>query len=129
MSVFTHPEIDYLTSQRLGRLATVGPDGRPHVVPVGFRYNAELDAIDIGTRPLASGEAMARGTCRGVFSEHADQERTPPPFGGTHVLGEAVTSGAPAVLLRAPGRGPADLGLVPASGACPDGLRKSACAH
>lgn len=48
MSVFTPDEIAYLKNQRLGRLATVGPDGQPHVVPVGFRYNAELDTIEIG---------------------------------------------------------------------------------
>jgi pyridoxamine 5'-phosphate oxidase family protein len=48
MSVFTDPELDYLASQRLGRIATVGPDGQPHVVPTSFRYNAEHDAIDIG---------------------------------------------------------------------------------
>ena len=48
MSVFTPSEIAYLQSQRLGRLATVGADGQPHVVPVGFRYNADHDAIDIG---------------------------------------------------------------------------------
>ncbi len=46
-SVFTPAEADYLQSQRLGRLATVGADGQPHVVPVSFRYNAELDTIDI----------------------------------------------------------------------------------
>ena len=28
MSVFTPAEIKYLQSQRLGRIATVGPDGR-----------------------------------------------------------------------------------------------------
>lgn len=48
MSNFTDTEIAYLRSQRLARLATIGPDGQPHVVPVGFRYNAELDTIDIG---------------------------------------------------------------------------------
>jgi pyridoxamine 5'-phosphate oxidase family protein len=48
MSVFTDSEIDYLASQRLGRIATVGPDGQPHVVPTSFRYNPEHDAIDIG---------------------------------------------------------------------------------
>ena len=48
MSVFTDEEIEYLKSQLLGRLATGGPDGQPHVVPVGFRYNAELGTIDIG---------------------------------------------------------------------------------
>ena len=48
MSVFTGKELEYLTEQRLGRIATVGPDGQPHVVPTSFRYNAEHDAIDVG---------------------------------------------------------------------------------
>jgi PPOX class F420-dependent enzyme/OxyR family protein len=48
MSIFTPAEIEYLQSQSLGRLATVGPEGQPHVVPVGFRYNPEHDTIDIG---------------------------------------------------------------------------------
>jgi pyridoxamine 5'-phosphate oxidase family protein len=48
MSVFTDSEIEYLASQRLGRIATVGADGQPHVVPTSFRYNAEHDAIDVG---------------------------------------------------------------------------------
>jgi pyridoxamine 5'-phosphate oxidase family protein len=45
---FTQSEIAYLESQRIGRLATVRPDGSPQVSPVGFSYNAELGAIDIG---------------------------------------------------------------------------------
>ena len=48
MSVFTSKEIEYITSQRLGRLATVSPEGKPQVAPVGFRYNPELDVIEIG---------------------------------------------------------------------------------
>lgn len=48
MSVFTDAELDYLAGQRLGRIATVGTDGQPHVVPTSFRYNAEHDAIDVG---------------------------------------------------------------------------------
>ena len=48
MSVFTDSELEYLAGQRLGRIATVGADGQPHVVPTSFRYNAEHDAIDIG---------------------------------------------------------------------------------
>ena len=50
MSVFTQAEVEYLSSQRIGRIATVGPGGQPHVVPVGFRYNPEQDSIDIGGR-------------------------------------------------------------------------------
>jgi len=48
MSVFTDKELEYLTGQRLGRIATVGPDGQPHVVPTSFRYNPEHDAIEVG---------------------------------------------------------------------------------
>jgi pyridoxamine 5'-phosphate oxidase family protein len=53
VSNFTPAEVAYLQSQRLGRLATVGPDGQPHVVPVGFRYNPERDTIDIGGHDFA----------------------------------------------------------------------------
>jgi pyridoxamine 5'-phosphate oxidase family protein len=45
---FTEAEIEYLETQRLGRLATIQPDGSPQVKPVGFRYNPELSTIDIG---------------------------------------------------------------------------------
>ena len=48
MSTFTDAEIAYLTSQPLGRLATVGPDGTPHVMPVGVFYEADTEAIVIG---------------------------------------------------------------------------------
>src|ERR1700746_378375 len=48
MSRFTSLEIEYLQSQRLGRLATVNEKGDLHVVPVGFRYNPEHETIDIG---------------------------------------------------------------------------------
>jgi pyridoxamine 5'-phosphate oxidase family protein len=48
MGIFTPAEAEYLLSQSLGRLATAGADGRPHVVPVSFAYNRQLDTIDIG---------------------------------------------------------------------------------
>lgn len=48
MSAFTQEELEYLDEQRLGRLATVGANSQPHVVPVGFRYDVDDDAISIG---------------------------------------------------------------------------------
>lgn len=49
MSAFTDSELAYLRSgPRLARIATVGADGMPHVVPTGWTYNAEHDAIDVG---------------------------------------------------------------------------------
>jgi pyridoxamine 5'-phosphate oxidase family protein len=53
MSVFTDPELAYLAGERrLARIATVGNDGMPHAVPVGWTYNSELDTIDVGGRQL-----------------------------------------------------------------------------
>jgi pyridoxamine 5'-phosphate oxidase family protein len=49
MSVFTEAELRYLAGgQQLGRIATVGPDGTPHVVPVAWIYNAVRETIDVG---------------------------------------------------------------------------------
>lgn len=53
MSQFSDSELAYLRGQRLGRLATVGPDGQPHVVPVSFRHNPQTDTIDIGGHDFA----------------------------------------------------------------------------
>jgi pyridoxamine 5'-phosphate oxidase family protein len=52
---FSESELAFLSSQTLGRLATVQPDGTLQVNPVGFTYNAELDTFDIhGYRLSAS---------------------------------------------------------------------------
>jgi len=53
---FTDAERAYLDGQILGRLATIGPDGAPRNVPVGFRLNHELDTIDIGGHNLATSQ-------------------------------------------------------------------------
>ncbi len=36
---FSEEEVAYLRSQRLARIATVGTDGQPDVVPVGFEFD------------------------------------------------------------------------------------------
>jgi pyridoxamine 5'-phosphate oxidase family protein len=33
--------------RRLARIATVGPDGTPHIVSFGFVHNEQLDTIDV----------------------------------------------------------------------------------
>jgi pyridoxamine 5'-phosphate oxidase family protein len=53
-SGFSESELSYLHGERrLARLATVGKDGTPSVVPVGWSHNAELDTIDVTGRALA----------------------------------------------------------------------------
>jgi pyridoxamine 5'-phosphate oxidase family protein len=53
MSVFSDAELTYLAKGKLGRLATIDASGMPHVVPLGWRYNPELDTIDISGRDFA----------------------------------------------------------------------------
>jgi pyridoxamine 5'-phosphate oxidase family protein len=45
---FTETEQAYLSSQLLGRLATVGADGTPQNNPVSFVVDARAGTIDIG---------------------------------------------------------------------------------
>ena len=51
---FTDLELEYLATQRLGRLATLAPDGFPQNNPVGFWVNADLGTIDIGGHAMGS---------------------------------------------------------------------------
>ena len=48
MSHFSEKETEYLRGQLLGRIATIGSDGTPHVVPVGFRLSDDGEAIEVG---------------------------------------------------------------------------------
>ena len=50
MSVFSDAERAYLGERRLGRLATIDSKGLPHVVPLGWTYNHELETIDVTGR-------------------------------------------------------------------------------
>jgi pyridoxamine 5'-phosphate oxidase family protein len=51
---FTEQEKRYLTERRLGRLATVGASGEPHVVPVGYHFDPDLEVVRIGGQLLGS---------------------------------------------------------------------------
>lgn len=57
MSAFTDAEIEFVNSVRLGRLATVGADGMPHVVPIAVFYDPEAEALVIGAN-VQFGEAV-----------------------------------------------------------------------
>ncbi|RZT27359.1 pyridoxamine 5'-phosphate oxidase family protein [Kribbella sp. VKM Ac-2569] len=49
---FSDEELDYLRSQRIARFATVGSDGQPDAVPVGFEYDGAHLYIGGGMDPL-----------------------------------------------------------------------------
>jgi pyridoxamine 5'-phosphate oxidase family protein len=51
---FSDTDLRFLTSpdRPLGRVATVGPDGTPHVVPSGWTYNETLGTVDVTGRDV-----------------------------------------------------------------------------
>jgi pyridoxamine 5'-phosphate oxidase family protein len=57
MSSFTDAEIEFLNEERVGRLATVGAGGMPHVVPVAVFYDAEPGTLVVGA-DIEYGEAV-----------------------------------------------------------------------
>ena len=60
MSAFTEAEIEYLNSQGLGRIATVGADGMPHVIPVAVFYDPRTQALVIGSNADLAGMAATK---------------------------------------------------------------------
>jgi pyridoxamine 5'-phosphate oxidase family protein len=102
MSSFTPQEIAYLESQMLGRLATVGADGDPHVIPVGFRYNPELDTIDIGGHGIAQSKKyrdVARsGRAAFVVDDLVSVDPWTPRMLAVRGRAEALPSGGQAIM-------------------------------
>jgi pyridoxamine 5'-phosphate oxidase family protein len=89
MSAFTPAEIEYLHGQQLGRLATVNESGEPHVVPVGFRHNAELDTIDIGGHNLGKSKKFRDAARTGRAAFVVDDVLPPWQPRGVEVRGRA----------------------------------------
>jgi pyridoxamine 5'-phosphate oxidase family protein len=52
--IFTDAEIEYLRSQRLGRLATLTPDGNLQNSPVGFQVDEVSGVISVFGRDLGN---------------------------------------------------------------------------
>jgi pyridoxamine 5'-phosphate oxidase family protein len=100
VSVFSDAEIEYLASQRLGRLATVGRDGTPHVVPVAFRYNPDADSIDLGGHDFAKRKKFRDVQRTGVAALVVDDVLPPWRPRAVEVRGAAVTlaSGGKAIM-------------------------------
>jgi pyridoxamine 5'-phosphate oxidase family protein len=94
MSAFTDREVAYLSTVGLARLATIGPSGEPHVVPVRFLHNREFDTIDIpGFRMGSSKKWRDAGQNPHVAVVIDDVERPGKPR-GVEVRGLAQRFGA-----------------------------------
>jgi pyridoxamine 5'-phosphate oxidase family protein len=63
--VFTAGELEYLGSQRLGRLATAQRDGTLQASPVGYTYNPATGTIDIGGHNMAASQKFRNVAANG----------------------------------------------------------------
>ena len=106
MSVFREAELGYMAGGRqLGRIATVGADGTPHVVPVGWIYNAVQDTIDVGGHELERSKKfrdVARtGRAAIVIDDLASTEPWRPRGIEVRGRGEAIALPTPLIRIHA----------------------------
>jgi pyridoxamine 5'-phosphate oxidase family protein len=102
-SEFSAAELAYLAGERrLGRIATVGRDGTPHVVPVGLSHNEAEDSIDVRGRELAAtkkfGDVERNGRAAIVIDDLASVDPWRPR--GIEVRGRAEAIREPEALIR-----------------------------
>jgi pyridoxamine 5'-phosphate oxidase family protein len=96
-SPFSPAELAYLTGERLlGRIATVDPDGQPHVVPVGWRYNPETKTIDVSGRTFARTRKFRNARANPLVTFLVDDVRPPWRPRAVMVQGRAEAVDAPA---------------------------------
>jgi pyridoxamine 5'-phosphate oxidase family protein len=103
MSAFTERELEYLHGdRRLGRLATVGTDGTPHVVPVGWTHNTERGTIDVGGRDFAETKKFRDVAHSGRAAIVIDDLASTNPWRprGIEVRGRAEAISEPTALIR-----------------------------
>jgi pyridoxamine 5'-phosphate oxidase family protein len=102
-SAFSEEELAYLHGQRrLARIATVGRDGTPHVVPSGFVHNLELDTIDLGGHDLEQTKKWRDVARTGRAAVVIDDLASINPWHprAIEVRGRAETIPAPRALIR-----------------------------
>ena len=103
VALFSEVELEYLTGgRRLGRLATVGADGTPHVVPVGWIYNAASETIDIGGNELEQSKKFRDVARSGRAAIVIDDLASVDPWRprGTELRGQGEAIALPTPLIR-----------------------------
>lgn len=101
MSAFQADEIAFLTKgRRLARLATVGRDAMPHVVPVGWTYNSETDTIDVGGHDFANTKKYRDVAFAGRAAIVIDEVLPPWNPRGIEIRGHAEALMGPPPIIR-----------------------------
>lgn len=112
MDKFNERERAYLTRGLLGRLATVDGGGRPHVVPTGFRFDADEGVIYVGGHDMAATKKFRDVLANPLVAFVVDDVASTNPWRarGIEVRGEAeaLTDAG-----DAPGSGAARIRITP----------------
>ena len=97
----------------LARIGTVGADGTPHVVPVGWSYNPDQDTIEVGgfdlTETKKFRDVERHGRAPIVIDDLAS--RSPWRPRGIEVRGRAEAVGGPEAVIRIHAEGIVSWGL------------------
>jgi pyridoxamine 5'-phosphate oxidase family protein len=101
MSVFSEAELAYLQGDAgLGRIATVGPDGTPHVTPVGWRVDPAAGVIEVSGRRFDSTKKYRDVARTGRAAIVIDDVRPPWRPRGVEVRGRAEAVAGPEPCIR-----------------------------
>jgi pyridoxamine 5'-phosphate oxidase family protein len=102
MGAFREPEMEYLQSHRIGRVATLGRSGNPHAVPLRYVYNPDLDVIDLVGGGMGTSkkyrDAAATGRIAFVVDDFSEEGKPR----GIEIRGraEVFTEGGDAIMPR-----------------------------
>ena len=80
MPDFTDAQVTYLKSQRLGRLATLRPDGSLQNNPVGFRFDEATGTFEIGGLNMGNSRKYKNVEANGQVAFVVDDLETTDPW-------------------------------------------------
>ena len=80
MDKLTSAQIKYLKSQRLGRLATLRPDGTLQNNPVGFTFDEETGTFEIGGLNMGESQKYKNVVANGQVAFVVDDLETVDPW-------------------------------------------------
>jgi pyridoxamine 5'-phosphate oxidase family protein len=103
MSIFTEPERRYLLGDgHLGRVATVGADGTPHVTPVGWSFDPDAEVIEVSGHDFAETKKYRDVARSGRAAIVIDDVQPPWKPRGIEIRGaaEALTEPTPRIRIH-----------------------------
>lgn len=101
MTAFSPAELEYLRGERrLGRLATVGVSGMPHIAPVGWSLVADASVVEISGRDFAATKKFRDVARTGVAAIVIDDVLPPWQPRGVEIRGQAEAVEGPEPRIR-----------------------------